>query len=521
MNYRNTLVEHYLKLAKNPLHVDSPAGTDARFSPEFEQLEIELAKEGALHNNNEVDWQSVLTGCEAFLGVQSKDLRVAVWLTWSLYQRESFAGLLAGFTLLQSLCDIYWPTLHPLKHSTRAAAFNWLLPRLDKALSDHVAMTEQLPLFRQLAALLRDLEHALSHHLGARAPMLLPLSRRLDELVARADKGLPTQGSVSAAIAQVKQIATQVMSPSSAVENEKDAHKNLRALQDQAHSLCSYWLKQKVSDIRALRLARTLLWLPIDTLPEHNAERTTTLRGIPADKLARFRELFQQAKYADLLLELEATIARSPFWLDGQRTAWECLQALQAEHASREIEIQSALFLQRLPGLEALHFHDGTPFADAQTSIWLSAHVMPHLMPSAPSASISSATTEHTDSSWAIALSEALSTLQKSGLRAAVQQLKRAGCIAEGGRERFLWQLALARLCFNAKKYELAKTQLDALDQILQGAGLGEWEPALVLEVLNLLRDCCELLPQNHAVRERKEEIHRRLCHLDLEVVLE
>jgi type VI secretion system protein VasJ len=29
------------------------------------------------------------------------------------------------------------------------------------------------------------------------------------------------------------------------------------------------------------------------------------------------------------------------------------------------------------------------------------------------------------------------------------------------------------------------------------------------------------LLPQNHAVRERKEEIYRRLCHLDLDVVLE
>ena len=26
---------------------------------------------------------------------------------------------------------------------------------------------------------------------------------------------------------------------------------------------------------------------------------------------------------------------------------------------------------------------------------------------------------------------------------------------------------------------------------------------------------------QNHAIRERKEEIHRRLCHLDLEVVLD
>ncbi|MBU1301795.1 MAG: type VI secretion system protein TssA, partial [Gammaproteobacteria bacterium] len=50
---------------------------------------------------------------------------------------------------------------------------------------------------------------------------------------------------------------------------------------------------------------------------------------------------------------------------------------------------------------------------------------------------------------------------------------------------------------------------------------LGDWEPDLALEVLRLLHSCCELLPQNHAVRESKDEIYRRLCHLDLEVVLD
>ena len=76
-------------------------------------------------------------------------------------------------------------------------------------------------------------------------------------------------------------------------------------------------------------------------------------------------------------------------------------------------------------------------------------------------------------------------------------------------------------LCSAAKKHELAKTQLESLDQTLQASGLGEWEPDLALEVLRLLHNCYELLPQNHAIRERKEEIHRRLCHLDLEVVLD
>ena len=120
-----------------------------------------------------------------------------------------------------------------------------------------------------------------------------------------------------------------------------------------------------------------------------------------------------------------------------------------------------------------------------------------------------------------MALEEAMPVLRKDGLKAAVQALKHGLQCAQGGRVRFFWQLTLARLCFMAKKYELAKTQLETLDQTLHDSGLQAWEPELVLEVLHLLHSCCELLPQNHAVRERKEEVYRRLCHLDLEVVLE
>jgi type VI secretion system protein VasJ len=90
-----------------------------------------------------------------------------------------------------------------------------------------------------------------------------------------------------------------------------------------------------------------------------------------------------------------------------------------------------------------------------------------------------------------------------------------------GERERFLWRFVMARLCFSARKFELAKVQLEALDKTLQNEGLNIWEPSLELQVLDLLHNCCGLLPQNHSVRECKEETYRRLCHLDLERVIE
>lgn len=521
MTYSSKLTAQYLQLAKLPINKIQFAGADVRYSPEFESLEAELNKSAALHEVGAIDWQKIREGSEILLSHHSKDLRVAAWLIWGLYQRESFAGLQAGLSLLHYLCLNHWDDLHPRKPRTRAAAISWLLPRLEQALAEHVPIGEQLSLFRSLATELRGLDTCLTAHLGTYAPLLLPLCRRLDELVNRASQGQPEPGSVGAVIAQVKQAASQILTPSAPIEHEKDAHKSLRSLQDQARPLCAYWLKQKASDLRALRLARTLLWLPIDGLPERNAEQITALRGLPADKLSNYRERFQQGQYADLLVDLEASIARSPFWLDGQYLAWECLQALDAEQAMREVEIQLALFLQRVSGLEDLRFHDGVNFADATTRSWISAHVLPHLQTPASPPTTTSVDPQGQQPAWDIALQETLPMLRKDGLKAAVQALKTGLNNASGGRERFYWQLTLTRLCLAAKKYELAKTQLESLDEKLQTANLLEWEPHLALEVLRLLHSCYELLPQNHAVRESREGIYRRLCHLDLEVVLE
>src|SRR3546814_10628217 len=89
-----------------------------------------------------IDWQKVREGSEVLLASLSKDLRAAAWLTWSLFQRESFAGLQAGLSLLQYLCSNHWDELHPRKPRTRAAAINWLLPRLEQTFSEDVPRSE-------------------------------------------------------------------------------------------------------------------------------------------------------------------------------------------------------------------------------------------------------------------------------------------------------------------------------------------------------------------------------------------
>ena len=122
---------------------------------------------------------------------------------------------------------------------------------------------------------------------------------------------------------------------------------------------------------------------------------------------------------------------------------------------------------------------------------------------------------------WEAALQAVMPCLRKDGLKAAVGVLKQGLRAACGDRARFHWHLALARLCVAAGKHDLARIQLEQLDLQLQRTGLENWEPELAVQVGHLLYRCYDLLPQNQSVQDAKDTLHRRLCHFDLEAVLE
>lgn len=514
MIYSNKLCDYYIDLARSPCSKTSFSGSDMRFSSEYEVLEFELGKIQSIHGAGQPDWIKVLELSECLLRQHTKDFRVAVWLTWALHQRESFPGLLAGLGLLRYLCEHHWTQVFPQKLRTRGAIFGWLVLRLEPLFAQNLPLKDQQPLFQRVLEHLACLDGLWAEHLEGDAPLLLPIRRQLAQRLELAAQG---EAQPKGVIAQVKQAATQLLNPEPTIDNEKDAHKLLRTLQEQARPLCAWWQRQNATDLRAQRLNRTLVWLALTRYPDADSERGTVLRGPAPDKLKGYQERFAQGHHADLLIELETSLAGALFWFDGVRMVWECLQALQADLAMIELEVTFALLLQRLPDLPEFRFHDGTPFADAATCDWITLQVRRHLhVPELPGVLVDAKAEP-----WELALQEVMPTLRKDGLKVAVHELKQGLHAARSERARFHWRLAMARLCVLAGKQELAKIQLEHLDDELQRAGLDRWEPELALQVAQLLYHCCEQLPQNHAVRERKEDTHRKLCRFDLEAVLE
>ncbi len=510
------LASSYITIAGQAIKEGNFAGEDCRYSPEFERLENACHNNQVLHRDVIPDWADIAAQATLFLREQSKDLRVAAWLTWALQRTHGWPGLGTGLTLLERLIEAHWDVLHPRKERTRAAACSWLCGRLDGLFDSTTLNTLDLSWLQTFSAQLARLERLLQPRLGDATPLLLPLVRRLDEQQrrqAQPSAATPSTNTASAAAAAVASTAQPL--PQSTLESDRDAHRLLRQLQEGARSLSAWWLRQRAGDPRALRLNRALLWSGIDSLPVHDAQGVTGLRGLPADRLKFFQELQAAGDTATLLGELETSLARAPFWLDGQRLAWECLQTLGAEAASREIEWPLVLLLERLPGLEALAFHDGQPFADAQTRLWLASLATR----SAPQAAV--ATEGDTpEEDWRAALAEALTELRGSGLKSAVRLLQAGRLGAQGERQRLLWDLASAQLLIHARQFELAHYQLAELDAE-HGALLARWEPQLALEILQARRQCLEALPVTADSRAQLQQLRPRLCRLDLEAALD
>lgn len=113
-------------------------GADMIFSSEFDAIQDarrfddpSLAQGDWVRKMKEADWPKAIRLCEDILLNQSKDLRVAAWLTEARGKVDGLAGMASGYRLLARLCETFWEDIHPLAEEgemeQRVGPLDWLL----------------------------------------------------------------------------------------------------------------------------------------------------------------------------------------------------------------------------------------------------------------------------------------------------------------------------------------------------------------------------------------------------------
>ncbi|MDR3391954.1 MAG: type VI secretion system protein TssA [Sulfuriferula sp.] len=136
----------------NPIRPGQPAGDDLSFSRDFDAIaEARRFDDPSLDQGEwevdlkEADWQEVIALTTRLLEQQSKDLRLAVWLTEASAYQHGFSGLTQGFELIAGLCESFWDNLYPEDEEgdqeRRAGNLSWIVTRAEQLVRD-IPLTE-------------------------------------------------------------------------------------------------------------------------------------------------------------------------------------------------------------------------------------------------------------------------------------------------------------------------------------------------------------------------------------------
>jgi type VI secretion system protein VasJ len=522
----------------------APAGADLSYDPELERISAELEKLASIEGGLP-DWSLVEAESARLLRERSKDLRLMSWWVAGRAHTAGWSALGTALSTYLELARAYWPTLYPPPSRVRARAgqVEWLWNALGKriaqlspqagdasnvrALEPLVAslasfFAEQLkgadPGISQIRTALREKIRALPEPIAAPAavpapvpveetsepspetsrepasdspallppphlagaPRALPPLPSLPSTPARSGSSNGVAGRPPAA-APPPEIAVAAVDASSlaGLEQTQDA---ARPLRDPLTTLAHHARKHAPESPWGYRMLRTALWLTVEQAPFAEGGKTP-LRGPKAQDRELLERLAQSSQWDALLEASEDAAGTHVFWLDPHRYSALALENKGPAFAAarRALVREVSALVERVPGLTALTFSNGTPFATAVTTDWLAAEL----------AAFSGGARESRESPGEDEEAAALAELERTPRDVRDARLDEALAVALGAsrrltspRARFKITLAVAKRARAAERHDLALALYEQLAASVDDT-LSAWEPALCAEALN------------------------------------
>ncbi|WBG91924.1 type VI secretion system protein TssA [Pantoea piersonii] len=458
-----------------PLSDTMPTGEDPAYEDDFQRIREEVNKLSG------IDTELIITLAEKLLTSVSKDLRVITFYAWARLHREGETGFAAGLELLAAMLHRFGTQLHPLRDRSRKSALEWLgSGRMLDSLSLYPEV--ELPLMRRMVGAMLLIEEALQPLPEKDRPQLATLCQALENRLAQnggANSLVPqtSRDDSAAADAPPAPVMSQITSG--------------RALLEQAKVLAKYLRDRRGGWLASHHLIKNMRWDTVNELPPLNASGLTRLVPPKPDHRAHLKRLYLQQSWFELLELSDSLLAQAVnhLWLDLQWYTWQALSKLDSDSVRADIiccDLKG--LLSRLPGLEALAFNDGTPFADEVTIGWINEKVLDAL----PGWQGEPAAAGNPERDEMFTLEpEVLARADSGGIDAALSWLQaRPGF--ETPRDRWLMRLLMARVTEQYGKNEMALHLLGELDASAQQLTLQQWVPELLFEVkarrLKLLR---------------------------------
>lgn len=497
---------------------DGAERDDPRYGDAFVLIKQEIDK----RSGN--DYNEVIRLAKQVLAEEGKDLRVAGYLLLALSYVEGAAGLRDGLWIYEGLLCNCADELFPAKPGARHAALRWLNNAKLRAYvteqgndADHETLQQIAASIKQINAAIADLADG-TDETPPRFTLLDDwLAERLKQTAPKAPLVAPADGAAEPAPAASRE-ARKPAAPSAPVAAMPDAGAELTEAERLRHgqNLCRIFLDAG-DTVRAVSLARALRWSTL-RLPPHENGRTR----LPAPRAAGLTAIRNALAGNDpkaALSQSEAMLFEpsGQFLLDLAWLSHEAAVALGDDALAEALVGQTGLLLSRLDGVLDLQFEDGTPFASAEARPWLE-QCVPSGEGGGPGLQ------GRLDEELNALIDTARDTARKQGLPEALNLFAGYGAYTE--RQRFLMRMAMAGLCLEQGRVEIAWPVIEELWDTAEARHLAWWDVDLVITLARYARSALRTL-QGQADEARRAEyerrleaIHRTVCRIDMQQAL-
>ncbi|CCO24151.1 type VI secretion system protein TssA [Maridesulfovibrio hydrothermalis] len=494
-----------LDLGKKPVSEASPAGADARYEPEYDELQQEVDKLTSVTAGGVIDWKHVVKLCSVILFKKSKDIKVASYLGVGLINLKGVEGLSAGAQILSDLVSNYWDTMYPAKKRMRGRfnAVSWWSDKAEEFLGSYEGEDLTQETVDLLVRRIKKLDEALADK-SEDAPVLNSLIGYADRLpVQAAAEPSPVQGldekaspepsdvqaetptgdaastSVPSSPASPAQAgsAAVLSSPVGNINSHEDYLKELNSGLTGLSGVADYLLANDIAGAPGYRLRRISAWLPVSSPPPSENGKTMIPPPDSSVKESIVRQL-ENRDFAGAIQAAESRVGQYLFWLDLSRLTVDGLDGLGGDYleAKYGLELETVMFVKRMSGLESMTFADGTPFADSKTKAWLRS--LDHEKTSGLGSGVEQ------DSVSEKVYADAVKLVKNKKIFDAVTLLHGSLKSSPSGRERFLLRLGMVRLLSDVGQSALAHVHVEEVLGQIKKFGLEEWAPDLALNGL-------------------------------------
>ncbi len=495
-------------LGTTPIAGANPAGVSARYEPEFEKMAGEIAKLESVEGRKGVKWDIVVDSSVSLLTGKTKDLLVASYLTMGLLQKSGYRGLAAGLTLCKNMVTTFWDGLFPevTRLRARAQALQWMADRIAPAVNERSSASKSdKEALTTCEAALTEIDTLVASKIEEGAPSFQECQRAISDKLSSIPADAPPPSESGEASASTES-AAQEQAPLPEVDSPESALASLVPLRERRIKAAEALRAANPADPLPYRLLREAAWEAIVEAPAAT-DGVTAWTGGDAALVAELEANLEKGDYAGVISACETRLAADQSWLDLNFFVFKAMEGLGKPYAAARRTVGNAVahLIRSFPTLLEVKFADGTPMASEATRLWIL-----HELVALPEKG------KGPGGGLETALTEARKLLARKDFAGGTALIEKETRNAVTRRDRFVAKLALARLCVEGGRGDLALPQLEGLDEEARKFALEEWEPVLVAEVARELWRCHKA----SATPEKAAEFYGRLCRLDLGAAL-